>query len=157
MNDAPDPADPAQPPQLPETGTASVAAAAERARAELRAEIERVRRGVEEMLGERGESLDPDLRRELDALREESRRYLKKRVRKAERRVERSLGRVEGRTDQLEHRVAELEGRLARVEADRIAAEVRIHAETERLLDSLLRETRAVADLLTNPHPHHPH
>src|SRR6187551_1967431 len=105
--------------------------AAEQARARLHEEIERVRTGVEEMLAEQGGGDDADLRRELDELREETRRYVKKRVGKSEKR----FGKLERRIDQ--------------VEADRQHAEWRIHTNTEAMLDGLLREVRAIADLLT--------
>jgi len=108
--------------------------AAEQARARLHEEIERVRTGVEEMLAEQG-SDDADLRRELDALREDTRLYVKQRVRKSEKRVDKRLGKLERRIDQ--------------VEQDRKLAEWRIHTNTEQMLDGLLREVRAIADLLT--------
>lgn len=110
-------------------------AAADQARARLHEEIERVRVGVEEMLAEQ-ESLPgaDELRRELDGLREETRRYVKKRIGKSEKRVEK-------RIDKLERRVNE-------VEQDRKYAEWRIHTNTEQMLDGLLREVRAIADLL---------
>lgn len=109
-------------------------AAAEQARARLHEEIERVRLGVEEMLAEQDDG-DADLRRELDAIREETRRYVKKRVGKAERRVEKRIGKLERRLDE--------------VEQDRKYAEWRIHTNTEHMLDGLLKEVRAIADLLT--------
>jgi precorrin-2 methylase len=135
VNAAPNPVDPSLP------GVPSVSAAAERARVELHEEIERVRLGVEEMLAEQSEE-DPVLRRELDDLREETRLYVKKRVRRTEKKLRRSISGVEERT-------AALERRIDQVEADRQAAEYRIHANTEHLLDGLLREVRAIADLLT--------
>jgi septal ring factor EnvC (AmiA/AmiB activator) len=104
--------------------------AAEQARVRLHEEIERVRVGVEEMLAEQG-SADPDLRRELDEIRKETRRYVKKRVRKSEKRIDK------------------LERRLDQVEQERKQAEWRIHTNTEQMLDGLLREIRAIADLLT--------
>ena len=59
--------------------------AAEQARQRLHEEIERVRVGVEEMLLEQGGDHDhPELRRELDAIREEAKRYVKKRIGKSE-------------------------------------------------------------------------
>jgi phenylalanyl-tRNA synthetase alpha subunit len=109
--------------------------AAEQARARLHEEIERVRVGVEEMLAEQEDSGDADLRKELDELREETRRYVKKRVDKAEKRIDKRVGKLERRLDQ--------------VEADRKYAEWRIHTNTEAMLDGLLREVRAIADLLT--------
>lgn len=104
-------------------------AAAEQARARLHEEIERVRVGVEEMLAEQGG--DAALRKELD----EIRAYVKKRVRKSEKRLEKRMGKLERRIDQ--------------VEADRKYAEWRLHTNTEQMLDGLLREIRAIADLLT--------
>jgi len=136
VNAAPNPVDPSLPP-----GGPSISAAAERARAELHAEIERVRAGVEEMLAEQGEE-DPVLRRELDDVREETRLYVKKRVRRTEKKLGRSIREIDDRT-------RELERRIDQVEADRQAAEYRIHTGTEQLLDGLLREVRAIADLLT--------
>jgi chromosome segregation ATPase len=110
--------------------------AAEQARQRLHEEIERVRTGVEEMLAEQGGDHDhPELRKELDEIREETKRYVKKRLRKSEARMEKSLGKLERRIDQ--------------VETDRQHAEWRIHTNTEAMLDSLLKEVRAIADLLT--------
>jgi phenylalanyl-tRNA synthetase alpha subunit len=109
-------------------------AAAEQARVRLHEEIERVRAGVEEMLSEQAGG-DADLQRELDAIREETRRYVKKRVRKSEERVEKRIGKLERRLDAFEQ--------------DRKYAEWRIHTNTEQMLDGLLREIRAIADLLT--------
>jgi multidrug resistance efflux pump len=111
-------------------------AAAEQARRRLHEEIERVRAGVEEMLAEQGGDHDhPELRRELDEIRKETRRYVKKRLGKSEARTEKRLGKLERRIDQ--------------VEADRLHAEWRIHTNTEQMLDGLLKEVRAIADLLT--------
>lgn len=109
-------------------------AAAEQARARLHEEIERVRSGVENMLSEQG-TIDADLRRELDTIQEECRRYVKQRVRKSEKRTDK--------------RLAKLERRLDQVEQDRKYAEWRIHTNTEAMLDGLLKEVRAIADLLT--------
>jgi chromosome segregation ATPase len=110
--------------------------AAEQARRRLHEEIERVRTGVEEMLAEQGGDHDhPELRKELEEIREETKRYVKKRLRKSEARMEKSLGKLERRIDQ--------------VEADRQHAEWRIHTNTEQMLDGLLKEVRAIADLLT--------
>jgi 3-methyladenine DNA glycosylase AlkC len=112
-------------------------AAADQARARLHEEIERVRVGVEDMLAEQEDMPGAEeLRRELDALREETRRYVKKRVAKSEKRIEK-------RVDKLERRIDE-------VEQDRKYAEWRIHTNTEAMLDGLLREVRAIADLLTS-------
>lgn len=109
--------------------------AAEQARARLHEEIERVRTGVEEMLAEQESGADPDLRRELDEIRAETRRYVKRRVRKSEKRTEKRIEKLEARIDQ--------------VEQDRQHAEWRLHTNTEAMLDGLLREVRAIADLLT--------
>ena len=135
MNAAPNPADPSL------SGVPAISAAADRARAELHEELERVRLGVEEMLAESG-STDVDLQRELDSIREETRLYVKKRVRKTEKKIGRSIAKIDARQDAIEQRVDQ-------VEADRQAAEVRIHSTTERMLDGLLQEVRAIADLLT--------
>jgi hypothetical protein len=110
--------------------------AAEQARRRLHEEIERVRAGVEEMLAEQGADHDhPELRQELDTLREDTRLYVKQRLRKSEKRTDKRIGKLERRIDQ--------------VEEDRRLAEWRIHTNTEQMLDGLLREVRAVADLLT--------
>ena len=127
---------PREPPESP--------LAADRARAQLHEEIERVRLGVEEMLAEQnGAGVDDEaLRRELDALREDTRLFVKKRLRKSEKKLERSVRKVDDRTRALEKRIDQ-------VEADRVQAEYRIHSDTERMLDGLLQEVRAIADLLT--------
>jgi hypothetical protein len=108
--------------------------AAEQARARLHEEIERVRVGVEEMLAEQ-DGGDANLRKELDEIREETKRYVKRRVRKVEKRMDKRVGKLERRIDQ--------------VEQDRKYAEWRLHTNTEAMLDGLLREVRAIADLLT--------
>ncbi len=108
--------------------------AADQARQRLHEEIERVRSGVEEMLAEQGNG-DVELQRELDALREDTRLYVKQRLRKSEKRTDKRLAKLECRIDQ--------------VEQDRKLAEWRIHTNTEQMLDGLLREVRAIADLLT--------
>jgi 3-methyladenine DNA glycosylase AlkC len=108
--------------------------AADQARQRLHEEIERVRAGVEEMLNEHGGD-DADLQRELDTLREDTRLYVKQRLRKSEKRTDKRLSKLERRIDQ--------------VEQDRKLAEWRIHTNTEAMLDGLLREVRAIADLLT--------
>jgi 2',3'-cyclic-nucleotide 2'-phosphodiesterase (5'-nucleotidase family) len=115
--------------------------AAEQARARLHEEIERVRTGVEEMLAEQG-SDDAGLRRELDAMREETRAYVKKRVGKAEKRMEKRLDKIDAKAQKLERKIDQ-------VEQDRKYAEWRIHTNTEQMLDGLLKEVRAIADLLT--------
>jgi antitoxin (DNA-binding transcriptional repressor) of toxin-antitoxin stability system len=137
VNAAPNPVDP-----TPPSGVPGISVAADRARAELHEEIERVRLGVEEMLTEQGEPINTELRRELDSVREETRLYVKKRVRKTEKKLERTVEKIDTRTRLLEQRIDQ-------VEADRQAAEYRIHSDTERMLDGLLQEVRAIADLLT--------
>jgi len=95
------------------------------------------------MLSEQGSGIDETaLRRELDALREEIDFLLKRRVRKTEKRLNKRINQVSTRTDALEQR-------LDQVEQDRKYAEWRIHSNTEQLLDGLLSEIRAIADLLT--------
>jgi regulator of replication initiation timing len=122
-----------------------ISLAAERARAQLHEEIERVRSGVEEMLSEQSAAgaEDEALRRELDALREDTRLYVKKRTKRTERKLDRRIDGVAERTDRLEERIDQ-------VEADRAAAEVRIHTATEQMLDELLSELRTIAELLTH-------
>jgi len=116
--------------------------AAERARERLHEEIERVRVGVEERLAEQENGGDPELHRELDAIRAEANELIKRRIRKTEKRLNKRIARVDARTDALEQR-------LDQVEQDRKYAEWRIHTSTEQMLDGLLREVRAIADLLT--------
>jgi hypothetical protein len=139
VNAVPNPVDPP-----PESGQPPISLAAERARAQLHDEIERVRAGVEEMLAEQSAAgaSDEELRRELDALREDTRLYMKKRAKRTERKLDRRIDGVEERTDRLETRIDQ-------VEADRAAAELRIHTATESMLDELLREIRTIAELLT--------
>ena len=139
MNAVPNPVDPPS-----AGGPPPISLAAERARAQLHEEIEKVRSGVEEMLTEqsRAGAEDEALRRELDALREDTRLYVKKRVKRTERKLDRRIDAVEERTEALESRIDQ-------VEADRAAAEVRIHTATESMLDDLLREIRTIAELLT--------
>jgi len=112
--------------------------AAEQARRRLHEEIERVRAGVEGMLAEQGID-DVELRRELDAIRDETGRemrgYVKKRIGKVEKRIDKRVDKLERRIDQ--------------VEQDRQYAEWRIHTNNEAMLDGLLKEVRAIADLLT--------
>jgi hypothetical protein len=141
MSAAPDPVDPTVPP-----GPQDLSHAAEVARLRLHEEIERVRLGVEEMLDEQdsgGSAAVADkTRRELDELRIETRGYVKRKVRKSEKRLARSMRELDNRTDRLERRID-------KVEADRAAAEVRIHNNTEMMLDGLLRDVREIANLLT--------
>jgi hypothetical protein len=145
VNAAPNPVDPpAGPHAVP-----SISAAADRARAELHAEIERVRIGVEEVLAEHGGPVDVELERELANLREDTRLYVKKRIRRSEKKIGRSVEKVEQSVEKIDERTRRLEARIDQVEADRAAAEVRIHSDTERMLDGLLAEVRAIADLLT--------
>jgi hypothetical protein len=139
VNAVPNPVDPS-----PAGDQPPISLAAERARAQLHDEIERVRAGVEEMLAEQNvaSASDEELRRELDALREDTRLYVKKRAKRTEHKLGRRIDGVEERTD-------ELESRIDQVEADRAAAELRIHTATESMLDDLLREIRTIAELLT--------
>jgi SMC interacting uncharacterized protein involved in chromosome segregation len=130
------PDDPGRP-----SGEESISASAERARAELHAEIERVRRGVEQMLDEQQTPLNSDLRRELNTMQEDLRRYVKTRVRKSQKRTDRRVGSLEDRT-------AALEQRLDGMDAERRMTEWRIHSDTERMLEGLLQEVRAIADRL---------
>lgn len=136
------PDDPGRP-----SGEEAISASAERARAELHAEIERVRRGVEQMLDEQNAPLNSDVRRELDTIQEDLRRYVKARVRKSQKRTDRRVTRLEDRTEVLEKR-------MDSIDAERRLAEWRIHSDTERMLDGLLGEVRAIADRLEgNPPP----
>lgn len=156
MNAVPSPVDPPAGPQGPREVPSSISEAADRARAELHAEIERVRVGVEEVLAEQRSPVDVDLQRELADLREDTRLYVKKRLRKTEKKLERSVGKLEDSVDKftdsverLDERTKHLEARIDQVESDRAAAEYRIHSDTERMLDGLLAEVRAIADMLT--------
>jgi chromosome segregation ATPase len=139
VNAVPNPVDPTSAGDQP-----PISLAAERARAQLHDEIERVRSGVEEMLAEQSvaSAEDEALRRELDALREDTRLFVKKRTKRVERKLQ-------GRIDGVEERTERLEARVEQVEADRVAAEVRIHNATERMLDELLAELRTIAELLS--------
>ncbi len=95
------------------------------------------------MLAEQEGGSGDDLRRELDRIREDTRSYVKKRVRKAEKRLD-------SRVREIDDRTRALEQRLNQVEQDRQHAEWRIHTNTEQMLDGLLREIKAIADLLTS-------
>lgn len=128
------------------SGEESISASAERARAELHAEIERVRRGVEQMLDEQNAPLNSDIRRELDMMQEDLRRYVKARIRKSQKRTDRRVGRLEDRTSALEKR---LDG----IDAERRMTEWRIHSDTERMLGGLLQEVRGIADRLEGKPP----
>jgi SMC interacting uncharacterized protein involved in chromosome segregation len=147
MSAVPNPVDPSLPPNSgagsghPPQEVPAISAAAERARAELHEEIERVRRGVESMLAEQPEPVDADLRRELDTIQDDVRRYVKARVRKSEKKTLRAVRKVDERSDRIEER-------LDHLEAERREAEYRIHSNTERMLDGLLDEIRAIADKL---------
>lgn len=117
-----------------------ISEAAELARQRLHEEIERLRLGVEEMLDEQDRGgASSDVRRELEELRVETRKYVKRKIRKSEKQLARSMRELDARSDRLERRIDE-------VEADREAAEVRIHNNTEQMLDGLLREVRTIAD-----------
>jgi DNA repair exonuclease SbcCD ATPase subunit len=153
-----------------------ISQAAQLARQRLQEEIERVRNGVEEMLdaseaqadGQAAESPEPetafesyeepqtplpvppapdfggnaeDLRAELAGLRIETRDYVKKKVRKTEKRLDDSVREIGARADKIEQRID-------RVETDRQKAEVRIHNNTEKMLDGLLQDVRSIADRL---------
>ena len=126
----PEPDEPPRP-----LGEESISASAERARAQLHEEIERVRRGVEQVLDEQNTPLNSDLRRELDTMQEDLRRYVKTRIRKSQKRTDRSISRLKDRTDVLEKR-------LDSIDAERRLAEWRIHSDTEHMLDGLLQEVR---------------
>ncbi|HEU5251762.1 MAG TPA: hypothetical protein VFU16_00370 [Solirubrobacterales bacterium] len=136
------------PPDDPDrpSGEEQISASAERARAELHAEIERVRRGVEQMLDDQNAPLNSDLRRELDTINEDLRRYVKTRIRKSQKQTNRRIDRLEDRTEVLEKR-------LDSVDAERRLAEWRIHSDTERMLDGLLQEVRGIADRLEGRSP----
>jgi exonuclease VII large subunit len=135
------PDDPSRP-----SGEESISAAAERARAQLHEEIERVRRGVEQMLDEQNAPLNSDIRRELDTLQEDLRRYVKTRVRKSQKRTDRKVRRLDNRTTTLEKR-------LDSMDAERRLTEWRIHTDTAQMLDGLLQEVRGIADRLERKPP----
>jgi hypothetical protein len=138
MSAAPDPVEPVAPP-----GTPEISQAAQLARERLHDEIERVRLGVEEMLDEQDDDgKSADVRRELEELRLETRDYVKRKVAKSEKKLKRSLRELDARSDRLERRIDQ-------VEADREAAEVRIHNDTEKMLDGLLQEVRTIADRIS--------
>jgi DNA anti-recombination protein RmuC len=128
------------------SGEESISASAERARAQLHEEIERVRRGVEQMLDEQNAPLNSDIRRELDTMQEDLHRYVKTRIRKSQKRTDRRVRRLEDRTTTLEQR-------LDSIDAERRLAEWRIHTDTELMLDGLLQEVRAIADRLEGKSP----
>jgi uncharacterized protein YhaN len=93
------------------------------------------------MLDEQQAPLNSDLRRELDTMQDDLRRYVKARVRKSQKQTNR-------RVDRLEDRTATLEQRLDSMDAERRMTEWRIHSDTERMLDGLLQEVRGIADRL---------
>jgi len=136
VNGPTNPDDPSRP-----SGEESISAAAERARTQLHQEIERVRRGVEQMLDEQNAPLNSDIRRELDTMQDDLRRYVKARVRKSQKQTNR-------RVDRLEDRTATLEQRLDSMDAERRLTEWRIHTDTAQMLDGLLQEVRGIADRL---------
>jgi chromosome segregation ATPase len=133
-----DPPIPGEPTPLSEAP--AISEAAERARERLHEEIERVRVGVEEMMAEQAGGGDARVQRELESIREETREYVKRRVRKSEKRLDKAI-------DRIERRLRELEERVDGAEQDRRLAEWRIHTNTEAMLDGVLREVRAIADL----------
>jgi chromosome segregation ATPase len=133
-----DPRNPGEPPPLSESP--AISEAAERARERLHEEIERVRVGVEEMMAGQEGGGDARVRRELESIREETREYVKRRVRKSEKRLDKAI-------DRIDRRLRELEERVDGAEQDRRLAEWRIHTNTEAMLDGVLREVRSVADL----------
>jgi chromosome segregation ATPase len=133
-----DPRNPGEPPPLSESP--AISEAAERARERLHEEIERVRVGVEEMMADQERGGDARVRRELESIREETREYVKRRVRKSEKRLDRAI-------DRIDRRLRELEERVDGAEQDRRLAEWRIHTNTEAMLDGVLREVRSIADL----------
>jgi hypothetical protein len=141
VNGPTNPDDPSRP-----SGEESISASAERARAQLHQEIERVRRGVEQMLDEQNTPLNSEIRRELDTMQDDLRRYVKIRIRKSQKRTNR-------RVSQLEDRTEVLEKRLDGIDAERRLTEWRIHTDTERMLDGLLGEVRAIADRLDGKPP----
>ncbi len=93
------------------------------------------------MLDEQNAPLNSDLRRELDTIQEDLRRYVKTRIRKSQKRTDRSIRRLDDRTTALEQR---LDG----IDAERRLTEWRIHSNTEHMLDGLLQEVRGIADRL---------
>src|ERR1700761_3490482 len=106
-----------------------ISLAAERARAQLHEEIERVRGGIEEMLAQQGRAGAEDavLHSELEDLRQDTRLYVKKRAKRPERKRESRIAGVEERTGVVEERSERLEALIGEVEAERTVAEVRIH------------------------------
>jgi hypothetical protein len=93
------------------------------------------------MLDEQNAPLNSDIRRELDTMQEDLRRYVKTRIRKSQKRTDRRVNRLEDRTTTLEQR-------LDSIDAERRLTEWRIHTDTEHMLDGLLQEVRGIADRL---------
>jgi hypothetical protein len=93
------------------------------------------------MLDEQSAPLNSDIRRELDTMQEDLRRYVKTRIRKSQKRTDRRVNRLEDRTTTLEQR-------LDSIDAERRLTEWRIHTDTEHMLDGLLQEVRGIADRL---------
>ena len=92
------------------------------------------------------------MRRELDELRIETRDYVKRKVRKSEKKLERSIR-------ELDAEPIGSSGGSTRSRPDREAAEVRIHNNTEKMLDGLLNEVRTIADRISGqpaPAPRRP-
>jgi hypothetical protein len=114
---------PGDPPE-PAARSSAAQQSAHEARERLRREIERVREGVEDLIGEQEGGGGGGLRQELDELRIETR--------------------VRGEM---------LERRLERAEAERRRAEWQFQANIEAMLDSLLREIRETADRLAGVPP----
>ena len=137
VNAAPNPVDPSLP-----SGAPGISVAADRARAELHEEIERVRLGVEEMLTEQDEPINtrPAPRTRLDP---RGNPPLRQEAGPQDREEARTLG-PQDRQPHPQARSAHRPGR-GRPPGGR----VRIHSDTERMLDGLLQEVRAIADLLT--------
>ncbi len=149
MNAVPSPVDPPmgpEDPRGPREVPPSISAAADRARAELHAEIERVRLGVEEVLAVQRSPVDVDLQRELADLREDTRLYVKKRLRKTEKKLERSVEKLEDSVDRFTDSVERLDDRTQRLEPriDQVESKPRGGGGanpfrcTERMLDGLL-------------------
>lgn len=93
------------------------------------------------MLDEQNAPLNSDIRRELDTMQDDLRRYVKTRIRKSQKRTNR-------RVTQLEDRTEVLEKRLDSIDAERRQTEWRIHTDTAHMLDGLLQEVRVIADRL---------
>jgi hypothetical protein len=93
------------------------------------------------MLDEQNAPLNSDIRRELDTMQEDLRRYVKTRIRKSQKRTDRRVGRLEDRTTNVEQR-------LDSMDAERRLTEWRIHTDTAQMLDGLLQEVRGIADRL---------